>query len=183
MRRTHPKNVWPLDRVDQHFAEDLQRLFPDVLLIWHPIEHAWQVYICLRPGLWDAEQLVNAIIREREVRRHLSENTDAVFDWPKVKWWDRPDAPEIFEHRLPMRPGSWLLQYLKYAEVPTPEFLRRVEEDVARAEIKQANDRHDMHMWVASQTYRHMRDFARGDPLAGQRKWTAPVGMDLKGGS
>lgn len=96
--------VWPASGVARSFAEDLERLFPQVLVIFNECRATWQAYEVPKGSDWDAERLVNAI------RAFHSAGEGSESDWT---WWDGPLAPRVFEDALPMRPGDWFIQYLK----------------------------------------------------------------------
>lgn len=166
--------IYPADRLHPGIAADLVAAFPDVLLIYHPFFRRWQLYATTRRSDWTARRLVNAIVTEHEHAQRPDEH-------PKAFWWRWRGAPELVED-LPREPGSWLLDWLREASSMTAaEFLRAYEERQHRRREGRKREIHDLHRGIADDSYRHVRDAMRGDPLAGRRKWVAPVQIDLKG--
>jgi hypothetical protein len=142
-------NVWPEGEVASSFVRDLERLFPEVLVVFNPYSQRWQAYEVPKGSDWDARRLVNAIAAHHENREE-----DA---W---EWWRHPGAPRIFEVNLSSEPGDWFIQYLRrhdhWARGGAKKFLNEVEEREQQRKVAADRDRHDFHRGWADDVGRQL---------------------------
>lgn len=165
--------VVPDSLVTRQFTRDLGERFPQALVILHPLFGTWQLYEVPNGSDWDAERLRAAIIHWYE------------FQDEDNQWWTHRGAPRIIEEDLPMWPGDWLINLLMerdhWRTGAAKDFVRAADERAKKAKESRARDRHDRNRGMADDNYRHMRDFLRGDSLAGSRKYVISKERELNG--
>ena len=134
--------------------DDLERLFPQVLVIFNPARAAWQAYENPKGSDWNAERLVNAIRAY-----HAVGEEDADRYW---KWWRIPGSPRVFEDFLPMRPGDWFVQYLRQNDFWRTGGAKTFVRDKERRERERveelSRDRHEYHRERAEEARRPALD-------------------------
>ncbi len=157
------QRIYPPDRVGPARRRVIHEALPDVLFVFHPEFHVWQVYRSY-DGQWDAERLWRAI------HTHVSHRRDPEWDWKRWR-----GAPQCLGHVPSL--GTFVVDFLRAQRMDAYPGGRRQwirdYEDAERAEdearMRVISDfNHDA---IYGGLYRHLRDYWRGDPLAGARKW------------
>ena len=106
-----------------------------------------------------------------------------------MRWWLLPDSPKLIES-LPKPPGSWLIDYLDKIDRgkhPYPggskQWIRDLDLTNEEYKKKLRERESELNQAKARSVAHHYRDYIRGDPLAGQRRWvhTSPIGFTPAG--
>lgn len=151
--------VCPSDAVIPSLVRDLEREFPTVLLVLHPISGKWQVYEGGRSSDWDADRVRAAIVNQ--------------YAGDGDRWWTSRGAPVIVDE-LPRHPGDWVLYWLRERELwrhgGAGAYLRAFEERDRKRQDGIRRSRHDENRGRADDMRRDVRDRMRGDTI--RRRWS-----------
>lgn len=177
------QSVYPRGCVPEYVERALAGWHPDVLLIWNPVYHKYQLYNAPQ-GRWDAQRLVEAIVN---YHRHKDE-PDQELVIKRWQWWLDKGAPVLVED-LPRPPGDWLVSYLNKVDLGRyPGGSRQWIRDFQDKQKKDSEKRKQVRAEFAQEGInagfgRHARDFAREDPLAGKRRWvhSSPTSITSSG--
>jgi hypothetical protein len=152
------RQVYPERLASGEVLARLERDFPQVLVIEHPIRRVVQVYEVPKGSDWTAYRLWNAIVTET--------NAVASEGWPKTFWWNWRGAPRLVDELASPHVGGWLIAWLQEKDLwrlgGIRKFFRDFEEREAARKAR-----------TARQRVQYFEDIARDLPL-GKRSWAMP---------